>query len=108
MLRTRDKILEKARNLINGDRAKNYGPAKANHERIARIWSVIFGIEVSAQQVVLAMIGMKRARLANPLEPEMEHEDSWVDICGYGGIGGEITSAADLKVGAVEERTTAL
>ena len=34
----RDEILKEAENLINGDRAKDYGDAYTNHKRIADIW----------------------------------------------------------------------
>ena len=102
---TRDEILAAACEIINGERAEVYGPVRDQQERTAKIWSVIFGVEVSAQKVVLAMIGNKIARLANPLRPDMDHPDSWIDISGYGGLGGELTSTGDLEVRAVEKRT---
>lgn len=80
-------FLDKAEELINGQRAKDYGDAYDNHKRIADIWSVIIGTPVTPEQVCACMIGMKLARLAN----DMNHEDSWVDIIGYGAIGGEIS-----------------
>ena len=75
-------ILDEARNIIYGERQKVYGPSRPNHERIAAHWSVILGIPVSAEQVVLCMIGLKLARLGNT----PDHRDSWVDIAGYVGV----------------------
>ena len=43
----REKILQEAERLINGDRAAAYGDAYVNHKRIADMWSVIFGQEVT-------------------------------------------------------------
>ena len=45
----RDEILKEAENLINGDRAKDYGDAYINHKRIADIWSVVMGREVTVK-----------------------------------------------------------
>ena len=84
--KNRKYFLDQAEKLINGPKAKEYGPAKFNHERIARIWSVILDREVTAQEVVACMVGVKLARLAETIE----HDDSWVDIIGYAALGGEI------------------
>ena len=81
----REEILSEAENLINGDRAKDYGDAFTNHKRIADIWSVVMGREVTVKEVILCMICMKMARLVHDSK-----SDSWVDICGYAGLGGEI------------------
>tara|TARA_R100001443_G_scaffold106438_1_gene115827 strand:- start:1059 stop:1367 length:309 start_codon:yes stop_codon:yes gene_type:complete len=85
-MKQRDKILQEAQKLINGDRHKDYGDAYDNHLRIARMWSVILDKEITVKDVVLCMIAMKTARLihANKL-------DSFVDVCGYGAIGGEFS-----------------
>ena len=81
----REEILQEAETLINGDRAKDYGDAYVNHKRIADMWSVVFGKEVTVRQVILCMIAMKVARLVHDSK-----EDSWVDVCGYAAIGGEL------------------
>ena len=81
----REEILEEAERLVNNNRAKDYGDAYINHKRIADIWSVIFGKEVTVRQVILCMIAVKMARLVHNTKT-----DSWVDICGYSAIAGEI------------------
>ena len=81
----RAEILSKAESLVNGPRAKEYGDAHGNHARIAKMWSVLLDTEVSVEQVYQCMIAVKLARLT--VTPE--HEDSWVDICGYAALGGE-------------------
>lgn len=59
-------------------RQKSYAPPKKNFERIARLWSVIFGIEITPKQVGLAMIALKITREMNA------HDiDNLADICGY-------------------------
>ena len=78
-------FLDQAEKLINGPRAKEYGDASLNHQRIADMWSVIFGIKVTVSMVYLAMIALKMSRIMNT----PDHEDSWVDICGYGALGAE-------------------
>ena len=78
-------FLKEAEKLINGPRAKEYGDASLNHQRIADMWSVIFGIKVTVSMVYLAMIALKMSRIMNT----PDHEDSWVDICGYGALGAE-------------------
>tara|TARA_E500000075_G_scaffold33684_1_gene30084 strand:- start:1637 stop:1915 length:279 start_codon:yes stop_codon:yes gene_type:complete len=90
-MKTREDFLNKAEELINGPRAKEYGPAKFNHERIATIWSVILGRCITPEQVAACMIGLKLARLAE----DATKDDSWVDIIGYAALGGEIVNDCD-------------
>jgi hypothetical protein len=40
-MKKRKQTLNKARDLIMGDRASSYGDAHKNHDRIAKMWSVI-------------------------------------------------------------------
>ena len=81
----RAEILAKAESMINGPRAKDYGDAYENHKRIAEIWSVILGKQITVSQVYQCMIGVKLSRLIET----PDHTDSWVDICGYSSLGGE-------------------
>lgn len=83
----RKEILNKAESLVNGPRAKEYGDAHENHARIAQMWSVLLDKPVTIQQVYQCMVAVKLARLV--VTPD--HEDSWIDICGYGALGGEET-----------------
>ena len=82
----RDKLLDEAKNLVNGPRAKDYGDAYENHERVAQLWGTILGQDVSVSQVCQCLIALKLARLI--VSPT--HTDSWVDIAGYASLGGEI------------------
>ena len=81
----REEILQKAEGYINGPRAKDYGDAHVNHMRVARLWSVILGQDITVDQVYLCLVQLKVSRLIET----PEHEDSWVDICGYAALGGE-------------------
>jgi len=85
-MKDRQFFLKTAEELINGPRAKEYGPARKNHERIAGIWSIILEHEITPEQVVACMVGLKLARLSE----DMTKDDSWVDIIGYAALGGEI------------------
>lgn len=81
-----DEILDTAQNIINGDRRDDYGSARQSFETIAALWAPILGREVTAVEVSLCMIGLKVARaLAGP-----EKRDSWIDMCGYAALGGEL------------------
>ena len=81
----REEILKEAEGLVNGPRAKDYGDAHLNHTRVARLWSVILGKEVSVEEVYLCLVQLKVSRLIET----PYHTDSWVDICGYAALGGE-------------------
>lgn len=82
----RDEILDAARQLVNGDRAKDYGDALEMHQRIAKGWSEILGVEVKAHQVALCMAWLKIARLV----VTEDHADSYVDLAAYAALAGEI------------------
>ena len=81
----RDKILEEAAELINGTRAKDYGDAYENHDRKSKMWSVVLEKEVTVEQVYMCMIAVKLSRLMQT----PYHQDSAIDICGYGALLGE-------------------
>jgi hypothetical protein len=82
----RDEILTTAEQLINGPRAKDYGDAAENFQRIADLWRPVLGADVTPEQVALCLAQLKIARLIS----SPAHEDSWVDACGYLALGGEI------------------
>lgn len=78
----RPHLLARTTKIVYGARKRDYGPARENHERIARLWSVVLGVEVTYQQVILCMIALKLARLCHT----PDHEDSWQDVAGYAAV----------------------
>ena len=87
----RNDILKNAMKLINGKRSKDYGDAYDNHQRIADLWSVVFGFKVLVWQVYLCLILVKVARLIN----SPKHLDSMIDIPGYAALLGETIEKDD-------------
>ena len=86
--RDRKKIIKAASDLMDGERAKDYGDAYEMHRRIAAGWAEILGVEVKAHEVALCMAWLKIARLVE----SPGHEDSYVDLVAYGSLAGEIQS----------------
>jgi hypothetical protein len=60
------------------DREKDYGSPVQNFQRIAGMWSALFGWDVTASQVGLAMICVKQSR-----ELHSHKDDNLADIDGY-------------------------
>ena len=89
----KEEILKKSAELVSGNRAKDYGDALENFDRIATGWNVILNGALTshgyltAQHVALMMDWVKTARLLNTLD----HEDSWIDKCRYSAIGGSFS-----------------
>lgn len=79
-------ILTKAEELINGQRAIDYGDARENHQRIADLWSAYKWPEgdepYSPEDVAVMMILLKIARFME----NGYHEDTVTDIAGYAGV----------------------
>jgi hypothetical protein len=71
-------LLDEAYSLVTGDRQKAYDHPARNFERIAKLWSPIFGVEVTPAQVALAMIQVKVAR-----EIHAPKKDNRIDLIGY-------------------------
>ncbi len=72
---------------VLAERRAAYGPAGIAMEAIAARWSVTLGRPVSPAQVVLCLIDLKLARLAN----DPDHEDSRIDVAGYAALLAEVT-----------------
>ena len=80
-----------AKTLINGDRAKDYGDAYLNHQRIADGWNTIIQAAyettgyVTPMHVALMMDWVKTSRLLTTID----HYDSWIDKAAYSALGAE-------------------
>jgi hypothetical protein len=79
--------LRQAAAIIAGERDAQYGSPEDNFERIAKVWSVILGIDISREDVAMCMVGLKLARYVNK---SGFHPDTWIDIAGYAGCGYEV------------------
>tara|TARA_R110002020_G_scaffold33980_3_gene103146 strand:+ start:380 stop:661 length:282 start_codon:yes stop_codon:yes gene_type:complete len=90
---TRDECLNKAKELINGDRQVDYGDAHVLHARAAGMFNLYLkgtdrsSPRLNAQDVAVFMILMKISRIAN-----RPTDDSFVDICGYAALATEMSS----------------
>lgn len=93
--RDRRKIMKAASDLMDGERAKDYGDAYEMHRRIAAGWSEILGVDVAAHEVALCMAWLKISRLVET----PGHEDSYVDLVAYGSLAGEIQARDSAKRG---------
>ena len=83
----RETILDTAKEYITNDRAQTHGQdAEDSFSVIAQYWSNHLDVPVSASDVCTMMCLLKLARIkSNP-----KHTDSWIDVCGYAALGGEI------------------
>jgi hypothetical protein len=83
----RVEVLDEAKRIILGERDTQYGGPEDNFNRIARVWSVLFARDFTAEDVAMAMVGVKLARYASNsgFQP-----DTWTDIVGYGACGYEV------------------
>ncbi|AOQ28174.1 hypothetical protein SEA_DUDELITTLE_56 [Mycobacterium phage DudeLittle] len=76
-------ILTKAEEIINGQRALDYGDALENHQRIANLWNTYLQKNVvDHNDVAMMMILLKIARFME----NGYHHDTVVDIAGYAGV----------------------
>lgn len=85
----RTEILNEASRLIEGERDDIYGTPLTNHKRIALLWQVVLGTEISPAEVAICMALVKVARLVNT----PDHQDSFIDAAAYMAIAGEIAGA---------------
>ena len=88
---TRDYILEKAQELVGGDRKEAYGSAQDGFGRVAAMWSSYLGLPVDAGQVAMMMVLLKVCRTTS----SPRKGDSYVDIAGYAALCGEIEHATE-------------
>lgn len=86
----RVRCLDSAAQIVAGQRNTQYGEPEQNFKRIAAIWSVLFGIEVTTEDVAMALVAVKVARFASKsgFQP-----DTWIDIAGYAACGYEVGEA---------------
>jgi hypothetical protein len=83
----REVLLDKARELVMGDRNKVYDDPVDNFGRIVDLWSVYLDSvgdrELEPHDVAILNVLQKVARIAYT----PDHADSWVDIAGYAACG---------------------
>lgn len=87
---SRDEILQTACDLINGDRAREYGDAYLNHARIAALWTTYIRSkpdDLTPVDVAMMLVLMKVARSI-----ETPKDDSFIDIAGYAALAGEMAN----------------
>lgn len=84
-------LLDRAKELVYGERQKAYGHPHTNFSRICTMWSVILNRSVTIREFVLMMVTLKIARDIN--KPK---DDNLLDIVGY-------VAAGELAMNAPEE-----
>ena len=88
----KNELLDACKVALNS-RGQHYGKVLENHNRIAKIWSVILGSDVTEEQVILMMVGLKVARLVET----PNHQDSILDIAGYAAVMSECIEEKKTK-----------
>ena len=90
---TRDEVLLRAQEIINGERDSDYGSALDNHNIIVNLWNIYFDgrHSVTPEDVAIMMILLKVGRLIHT-----HTSDSFVDIAGYAALAEEMVSTQNV------------
>lgn len=81
-------VLSEAEGLINGARAKEYGPEDQCFGRAWQMWGPVLESDMPGPtKVALCLALLKVARLCET----PTHRDGWVDLAGYTGLGARMT-----------------
>ena len=83
---TRDEILDKAKDIINGQRQQDYGSPKENFSTIAKLWTEYTGTLITSVDVCCMMLLLKIARVKNVTGTA----DCFIDMAGYAALAGEL------------------
>jgi len=85
---TRSEILDKAKQLVNVERATEHGDMEDNLTTIAELWGVYLERHVHPSDVAIMMCLLKIARQkSNPTNP-----DNYLDLAGYSACAGELSA----------------
>ena len=80
-----EELLEQAAGVVT--RRREYGEPANVFDAVAKRWSSVFGTDITAAQVVIALLNVKLVRLSrNP-----KHVNSVVDVAGYAAVLREVT-----------------
>jgi len=99
MSMTKGEILQKAKDLITGDRNETHGDAFQNHAEIAEFWNIFLDkklqpmASITAEDVALMMVLMKISRNT---QGKKNNLDNFIDMCGYAAIAGEINDTGSF------------
>jgi len=77
-------LLKHTEELINGERARDYGEPHQSFEKIAKLWSTYLHYDITITDVGMMMILLKVARNGRG----KNKADNFVDICGYASLTG--------------------
>ena len=89
-------FINKASEIITGERAEQYGDATTSFQNIADFWSVYLSrvvgsdVMITSRNVADMMILLKISRTATDF-----HEDSYIDIIGYAALVNVVVSPDD-------------
>ena len=89
-------FINKASEIITGERAEQYGDATTSFQNIADFWSVYLsrimgsGVMITPRNVADMMILLKISRTVTDF-----HEDSYIDIIGYAALVNVVVSHVD-------------
>jgi hypothetical protein len=96
----KNELLDACKVALNS-RGQHYGKVLENHNRIAKIWSIILGSDITEEQVALMMVGLKVARLIET----PDHQDSILDIAGYAAVMSECVEEKKTKTKTTDKQT---
>jgi len=96
----KNELLDACKVALNS-RGQHYGKVLENHNRIAKIWSIILGSDITEEQVALMMVGLKVARLIET----PDHQDSILDIAGYAAVMSECVEEKKTKTKTKDKQT---
>jgi hypothetical protein len=83
----RTEILSEAIKVL-GNRGITHGEAYANMSHTAVLWGAYLSTYVSPVDVAIMMVMLKASRIKTG---DATHRDSFVDMCGYAAIAGEVS-----------------
>jgi hypothetical protein len=79
-------LLEHAAGVVTR-RRREYGEPVDIFDAVAKRWTLVFGIDITAAQVVIALLDLKLVRLSR----DPGHLDSLVDVAGYAAVLREVS-----------------
>ena len=87
----RSDLLNKAIEIVDGERRNQYGEPEDVFTKISHLWSDYLNAELTPVDVANMMMLLKIARSqSNP-----EYQDNYIDIAGYAACAGEIAAGEE-------------